>query len=130
MVKYPQHINYQNYLHKKQPTNSSTTHIQHKEYYTINTSLKGNLTLLSYKFVSIDLYNMYLKNPVIETRHILNNIIKFNQLDSHTNKELLTWYNTITKQNYFTNQNKTVIQNYRLAKGAPSSGILSEIFLQ
>ena len=73
---------------------------------------------------------MYLKTPVIKTRHILKNIIKFNQLDSHTNKELLTWYNTITKQNYFTNQNKTIIQNDRLAKGAPSSGILSEIFLQ
>jgi len=55
--------------------------------------------------------------------------MKFNLLDSHTNQELLTWYNTITKQNYFTNKNNIIIQNDGLAMGAPSSGILSEIFL-
>jgi len=36
----------------------------------------------------------------------------------------------ITKQNYFTNKNNIIIQNDGLAMGAPSSGTLSEIFLQ
>jgi hypothetical protein len=56
--------------------------------------------------------------------------MKFNLLDSHTNQELLTWYDTITKQNDFTNKNNIIIQNDGLAMGAPPSGILSEIFLQ
>jgi hypothetical protein len=46
--------------------------------------------------------------------------MKFNQLDSHTNQELLTWYETMTKQNHFTNKNNIIIKNDRLAMGAPS----------
>ena len=38
----PQHIDYQNYLHKIQSINSSIIHIQHKEYHIINISLKIN----------------------------------------------------------------------------------------
>jgi len=34
-----------------------------------------------------------------------HDIMKFNQLDPHTNQELLTWYDIITKQNYFINKN-------------------------
>jgi hypothetical protein len=56
--------------------------------------------------------------------------MKFNLLDSHTNQELLTCYDTITKQNYFTNKNDIIIRNEGLAMGAPSYGILSETFLQ
>jgi len=36
---------------------------------------------------------------------ILSHIMKFNQLDPHTNQELLTWHDIITKQNYFINKN-------------------------
>jgi hypothetical protein len=56
--------------------------------------------------------------------------MKFNLLDSRTNQELLTWYDTITKQNYFTKENNIIIQNDVLVMGASSSGILSEIVLQ
>ena len=55
--------------------------------------------------------------------------MNFNLLDFHTSQELLTWYDTITK-NYFTNKDIIFFQNYGLAMGAPSSGVLSDIFLQ
>jgi len=35
----------------------------------------------------------------------------FSLLDPHTNQEILTWYDTIKKQNYFTNINDIIIQN-------------------
>jgi len=44
--------------------------------------------------------------------------MKFNLLYSHTNQELLIWYDTITKQNNFTNKNNIIIQNDGLAMGA------------
>jgi len=37
--------------------------------------------------------------------------MKFNLLDSHTNQELLTWYDTIKKQNYFINKTNINSQN-------------------
>jgi len=37
--------------------------------------------------------------------------MKFKELDSHTNQELLTWYDIITKQNYFINKNNIITQN-------------------
>ena len=45
-------------------------------------------------------------------------------------QELLHWYNIITKQNYFTTNNEIIIQQDGLAMGAPSSGLIAEIFLQ
>jgi len=56
--------------------------------------------------------------------------MKFNLLDPHTRHSLITWYDTITKQNYLTNKGNIIIQKDGLAMGAPSSSILSEIFLQ
>jgi hypothetical protein len=56
--------------------------------------------------------------------------MKNNLLDSQTQHELLNWYDIITKQNYFSNNNDIVIQNDGLAMGAPSSGLIAEIFLQ
>jgi hypothetical protein len=44
--------------------------------------------------------------------------------------ELLTWYDVITKQNYFSSKGVIIIQNKGFIMCAPSSAILSEIFLQ
>lgn len=44
--------------------------------------------------------------------------------------ELLTWYDVITKQNYFSNKGEIIIQNKGFIMCAPSSAILSESFLQ
>jgi hypothetical protein len=56
--------------------------------------------------------------------------MKNNLLDSRTQHELLNWYDIITKQNYFINNNDIKIQKYGLAMGAPSSGVTVGIFLQ
>jgi hypothetical protein len=56
--------------------------------------------------------------------------MNFNLLDFHTSQELLTMYDTITKQSYYTNKDNIIIQNDRLTMDTPSSGILSEVPLQ
>jgi hypothetical protein len=50
--------------------------------------------------------------------------------EPQTQSEILSWYDVITKQNYFTHSNNTVIQRDGLAMGAPSSGLIAEIFLE
>jgi hypothetical protein len=57
-------------------------------------------------------------------------MLKHKPIDPQTQRELLNWYEVITKQNYFTNNKNIVVQNYGLAMGAPSSSIIAEIFLQ
>jgi hypothetical protein len=52
-----------------------------------------------------------------------------NIVNPQKQQELLHWYDVITKQNYFTN-NDIIIQHDGLAMGAPSSGLITEIFLQ
>lgn len=92
-------------------------------------ALNETLILPTYKFASLGICNMYTNIPILETRHIFNNTIKFNLLHSHTNQELLTCCDTTTKQNYFRNKKNIIIQNDELAKGTSYSGILSELFL-
>jgi hypothetical protein len=45
-------------------------------------------------------------------------------------QEILNWYDIITQQNYFTFNKTIYTQTDGLAMGAPSSSIISEIFLQ
>jgi len=73
---------------------------------------------------------MYANIPIKETKHILNSILTHNLVDQQTSTELLNWYEIITQQNYFTNDGEVYIQEDGLAMGAPSSSIISEIFLQ
>jgi hypothetical protein len=42
----------------------------------------------------------------------------------------MNWYEIVTQQNYFKNNDQIIIQKDRLAMGAPSSSIISEVFLQ
>jgi hypothetical protein len=42
----------------------------------------------------------------------------------------MNWYNTIMNQNYFTHNGSILIQQDGLSMGAPSSGLISELFLQ
>jgi hypothetical protein len=66
----------------------------------------------------------------METQTIFANIMKQNLVDPQTQHKLMSWYETITKQNYFTYNNKVMIQNEGLAVGFPSSGLIAEMFLQ
>jgi hypothetical protein len=51
-------------------------------------------------------------------------------IDNRDSSELLSWYDLITQHNYFIHNNTTYIQQEGLAMGAPSSALISEIFLQ
>jgi hypothetical protein len=67
---------------------------------------------------------------VQDTRTVLANILKHELTDPLTQQELLQWFDIITQQNYFTHKKQIVIQQDGLAMGAPSSGLIAEIFLQ
>jgi len=73
---------------------------------------------------------MYSNIPITETKKILDDVTRNNLVDTDTRQERLSWYDTITKQNYFRHKENITIQKEGLAMGAPSSSILSEIFLQ
>jgi len=55
----------------------------------------------STSLASLDISNMYSNIPVTETKKILDDVTHNNLVDTDTRKELLSWYDTITKQNYF-----------------------------
>jgi len=65
-----------------------------------------------------------------ETKDIIANTLVENEVDPQIRQELLNWYDTITYQNYFSNNRKILIQQDRLAMGTPSSGLIAEFFLQ
>ena len=73
---------------------------------------------------------MYSNIPITQTKQILDNMLAFNLANSHIRSKLLDWYEVITRQNYFQHNDKTITQPDGLAMGAPSSTIISEIFLQ
>jgi hypothetical protein len=73
---------------------------------------------------------MYSNVPISDTRKILEDITLNNMVDPDIRHELLSWFDTITKQNYFFQINNIVIQKEGLAMGAPFSSILSKIFLR
>jgi hypothetical protein len=84
----------------------------------------------SHTFASLDIFIMYTNIPVGDTRHILNKSLQNNMVDTEVTKELLRWFDTITKQNFFSFRKHIHIQMDGLAMGAPSSSILSEVFVQ
>jgi hypothetical protein len=83
-----------------------------------------------YNLASLDITNLYSNIPVQETRTILADILKRELIDRQKQQELLKWFDVITKQNYFAHKKQIIIQHDGLAMGAPSSGLIAEIFLQ
>jgi hypothetical protein len=83
-----------------------------------------------FTFASLDITNLYSNIPVTETRTILANILKHNLTEPQTWHELLKWYDIITRQNYFNNNQDIIIQYDGLVMGATSSSIIAEIFLK
>ena len=65
-----------------------------------------------------------------ETKTIFANILTHNLIAPQTQQELLMWFDIITRQNYFVHKKQIVVQHDGLAMGAPSSGLIAEIFLQ
>jgi hypothetical protein len=68
--------------------------------------------------------------PVTEIREIIAKTLEENIPNPQTRDKLISWYDTITKQNYFANNKKIMIQKEGLAMGTPSSGLIAEFFLQ
>jgi len=66
---------------------------------------------------------------VTETKDIIANNLVENGEDPQIRRELLNWYDTITHQNYFFNNEKILIQLDGLAMGAPSFFFLIKLCL-
>ena len=61
---------------------------------------------------------------------VLNGLCNANDVDGKTTQEILRITQTVVNQNYFQFQDTIYIQNEGLAVGAPTSFILSEVYLQ
>ena len=83
-----------------------------------------------FTLASLDITNLYSNIPVTETRTILTDTLKYHQTDPQTQQELLMWYDVISRQNYFSHNQDLLSQRDGLAMGAPSSGLIAELFLQ
>jgi len=83
-----------------------------------------------YTLAPLDITNLYSNIPVTETKTVLANMLKHELVEPQTQTEILRWYDVITKQNYFSQKNNILVQRDGLAMGAPSSGLIAEIFLQ
>jgi hypothetical protein len=92
--------------------------------------LNSTPLLPHYSLASLDITNLYPSIPVSETKTIVRDILKQELANPKAQQEILQWYDVITRQNHFTHNKNIVIQQDGLAMGAPSSGIIAEIFLQ
>lgn len=81
------------------------------------------------KLFSFDIDNMYTNIPITDTIDIIFNKLKINNEDEFFIKQLINILTIILNQNYFTYNNNIYQQNQGLAMGAPTSSIISEIFL-
>ena len=73
---------------------------------------------------------MYPSIPINEHVQIIEDMSLRNQVDEKTANELIRITRTVLEQNYFAFRNHNYCQNTGLAMGAPSSAILSEVYLQ
>ena len=73
---------------------------------------------------------MYSNIPTDEVEHIIRLLCTQQDIDPTITEEILALTRTVTSQNYYGFNGKTHIQQKGLAMGAPSSSILSEIYLQ
>jgi len=81
------------------------------------------------KFASFNISNIYSNIPTGELLTI-NEVCNANDVDGKTTQEILRITQTLINQNYFQFQDTIYIQNEGLAMGAPTSSILSEVYLQ
>jgi len=73
---------------------------------------------------------MYTNIPTKDLISIINNICKNHNIQDTVTREIISITNLIITQDHFSFQDKTYVQNNGLAMGAPTSSILSEIYLQ
>jgi len=98
--------------------------------YDLLKDLRDTPMLPHYNLASLDLTNLYSNIPVKETKVIFANILTHNLIASQTQHELLRWFDIITNKNYFTHGNHMVLQHDGVTMGAPSSGLIAELFFK
>ena len=132
-------INFRNaptYNLPKTLTNALKKYIPLPHVYNVQNSvhLMKDLSEIPYnpdlRIASLNISNMYTNIPTKDLLNIIQNICENNGLESAVKQEILSLTRLIIMQNYFRFQNRTYIQKSGLAMGAPSSSILSEIYLQ
>jgi hypothetical protein len=82
------------------------------------------------RLVSFDITNMYTNIPTSQLPAIINKICNYQNTPQKIKRELLKITKIVLKQNYSSFSNSTYRQTDGLAMGAPTSAILSEIYLQ
>jgi hypothetical protein len=82
------------------------------------------------KLASLDISNMYTNIPTKDLINIIDTICKKHNLQDTIIREILSINKLNIKQNCFSFQDKTYTKRDGLAMGAPTSSILSEIYLQ
>ena len=127
----------------KAPSHKLARHLDKtiRQYITLtnNTSIKNNIDLVNKlqnihvphnsTLASFDITNLYTNIPIQETTEILEDLLKNNRTPETHIREIITLTNTITKQNYFTHNNKFYTQIDGVPMGSPISSILAEIFI-
>jgi hypothetical protein len=82
------------------------------------------------KIASLNISNMHTNIPIKDLLDIIDVMCKNHNLESTLIQEILKITRLITTQNYFKFRDKMYLQKNGLAMGAPTSSILSEIYLQ
>jgi len=82
------------------------------------------------KFFSFDIENTYSSIPITEITKVIKVMCKKNRLNMEIKNEIFKICNILTKQNYSQYEDLQYIQEDGLDMGAPTSSILSEIYLQ
>jgi hypothetical protein len=82
------------------------------------------------KFASFDVSNMYSNIHNKDLITTLKKLCKVNNIDNKTTQNIIKITQTLVEQNYFRFRDTIYVQNEGLAMGAPTSSILSEVYLQ
>jgi hypothetical protein len=82
------------------------------------------------KLASFDITNMYTNILTNELLDIIDKLCQNNYVDESIKQNLIMLTRTVIDQNYFQFLETTYIKSNGLAMGAPTSSILSEVYLE
>jgi hypothetical protein len=82
------------------------------------------------RIASFDITSMYTNISTHDLMTIIKEICQNNQIDINVQEDIMKLTKTIRDQNYFQFKNENYIQTEGLTMGAPTSAILSEIYMQ
>jgi len=73
---------------------------------------------------------MYSNIPTTDLKTTLRKLCEVNNVDERTTQDIMRIAQTLEEQNYFRFRDIIYVQNEGLAMGAPTSSILSEVYVQ